>query len=188
MNSFHHDPVNESRLVEILSLLMPGTCQAFRSKDGYRRKKMLKYMTLSAVKNWPLPHHTLELPLSLHSTVEMKLSGIKVWEHSIFIKRGTILNTSRLHLGLVATVRHEHSTNIQLRRLKYCASKYLPRRRGLPKILLGKISLSARQTRRASKRRFRARLEGGMFAMGVPSPVHEAVLRGQKSRAQGTFR
>ena len=85
MNSFHHDPVNESRLVEILSLLMPGTCQAFRSKDGYQRKKMLKYMTLSAVKNWPLPHHTLELPLSLHSTVEMKLSGIKVRGNTQFL-------------------------------------------------------------------------------------------------------
>ena len=86
MNSFHHDPVNESRLVEILSLLMPGTCQAFRSKlDGYQRKKMLKYMTLSAVKNWPLPHHTLELPLSLHSTAEMKLSGIKVRRNTQFL-------------------------------------------------------------------------------------------------------
>ena len=30
--------------------------------------------------------------------------------------------------------------------------------------------------------------KGGMLAMGVPSPVHDAVLMGQKSRAQGTFR
>ena len=34
----------------------------------------------------------------------------------------------------------------------------------------------AHQTRHVSKRRFHPRLEEGMFAMGMPSPMHEAVL------------